>query len=165
MTSHLMTTAGWNNRAALLEDARIGTSRIEINGELTPLKTAVLKDEGGNEVNYVKLRDVATVLNTTSAQFNVGWEKSVTTIQPHTSYTTTNGSELQAPDASNAKLSDNPSSVFVEGIIAPIESFLLTAQDGGGHTYFKLRDLGKILNFDVTWDGVSQIVHIVTATK
>ena len=33
-----------------------------------------------------------------------------------------------------------------------LTSFVITYQ-GGGYTYYKLRDLGQLLNFNVKWDG------------
>ena len=35
-----------------------------------------------------------------------------------------------------------------------LDSILLTDANGGGHTYVKLRDLGRVINFNVAWrDG------------
>lgn len=45
---------------------------ITVDGKKITFQTYALKDEKGNETNYVKLRDVASALNGTSAQFHVG---------------------------------------------------------------------------------------------
>ena len=37
----------------------------------------------------------------------------------------------------------------------PFTAILLTDDQGGGYTYYKLRDLGKVLNFNVGWSATA----------
>jgi len=110
-----------------------------------------LKDENGNMTNYVKLRDVASVLNGSAAQFQVGWDGSIsiTTQQAYTA----NGSEMVQNFSGDQQYTVNTSPVKVNGQTADMEAITLT-DSTGGYTYFKLRDLGKALGFNVSWiDG------------
>lgn len=53
---------------------------ILVDGEAVAFDAYALKDESGNDTNYLKLRDVAHVLNGTAAQFNVGWDQAAQAI-------------------------------------------------------------------------------------
>ena len=41
----------------------------------------------------------------------------------------------------------------IYGESIPFTAILLTDDQGGGYTYYKLRDLGKVLNFNVGWSN------------
>ena len=38
-------------------------------------------------------------------------------------------------------------------VLAMFTAIALTDDQGGGYTYYKLRDLGKVLNFNVGWSN------------
>ncbi len=38
----------------------------------------------------------------------------------------------------------------------------LTAYNISGYTYFKLRDVGAVLNFEVEWNGAANTIEITT---
>lgn len=42
---------------------------------------------------------------------------------------------------------------MIYGESIPFTAILLTDDQGGGYTYYKLRDLGKVLNFNVGWSN------------
>ena len=42
---------------------------------------------------------------------------------------------------------------MIYGESIPFTAILLTDEQGGGYTYYKLRDLGKVLNFNVSWSA------------
>ena len=68
------------------------TPPVLVDGRPVVFTAYALKDENGNDTNYVKLRDVAQILNGSAAQFEVGWDGSISIIT-QTAYTP-NGSEL-----------------------------------------------------------------------
>lgn len=107
-----------------------------------------------NDNNYFKLRDVAALLNGTPAQFSIGWdgETGAITIQTGEAYTA-NGSELQGKpaDVTTAQLSQ--STVYINGEKVDLTAYLIN-----DNNYFKLRDLGKALGFNVSWDSVKGAV-------
>lgn len=75
--------------------AYASTQTVTIDGKAVELQAYALKDANGNATNYVKLRDVAYVLNGTAARFDVGWDGNVNIITGQ-SYTAT-GSEMFTP--------------------------------------------------------------------
>ena len=48
--------------------------RQEVDGRDVTFQTYALPGANGGETNYVRLRDIASVLNGTNAQFAVDWE-------------------------------------------------------------------------------------------
>ena len=121
------------------QTAQPSTDKLTVNGK-SQVPTAY--KIGGN--NYFKLRDVAAMLNGTSKQFSVGYDGSVilTTGQPYQSV----GGELSGPASGVQSASVSNNVVYINGVKAE-----LTAYQIGGNNYFKLRDLGKALDFYVGW--------------
>ena len=113
-----------------------------------------------NNNNYFKLRDIAKVLSGSDKQFEVTWNGSTKSIElkPGSAYTSVGG-ELVTGKAKQqtAKLSSDK--VYMNGSVAN-----LTAYTINGNNYFKLRDLGKLLNFGVDWDGTAKCISINSST-
>lgn len=113
-----------------------------------------------NNNNYFKLRDIAKVLSGSDKQFEVTWNSSTKSIElkPGSAYTSVGG-ELVTGNAKQqtAKLSSDK--VYMNGSVAN-----LTAYTINGNNYFKLRDLGKLLNFGVDWDGTAKCISINSST-
>ena len=131
--------------------AYASTQIVEVDGKKVEFQMYALKDAAGNPTNYVKLRDVAHVLNGTKAQFSVGYDGSisVTTGQPYADA----GGEMTTPYSGDRAYRDGSGSVKVNGQSASLESTILTDDAGGDYTYFKLRDLGAALGFNVDWSA------------
>lgn len=103
-----------------------------------------------NGYNYFKLRDLAMAVSGTVKQFNVTWdaEKNAINLLAHEAYTSVGG-ELAVSDNKqpvNAIMSQ--SKIYLDG-----EEVALQAYTIGGNNYFKLRDIGELFNFSITWDG------------
>ena len=127
------------------------TQTVKLDGRDVEFQAYAVKDTSGNETNYVKLRDLAVALNGTKAQFNVSWDGKIG-ITSNTAYEAVGG-EGTTPytgDQPYRAVSDTP--VRFNGSDVKLTSFSITHQ-GGGYTYYKLRDLGQLLNFNVTWNG------------
>ena len=77
-------------------------------------------------------------------------------------YTTVNGSEMSTPFSGNQSYQPNKAAVLVDGQAADLEAITLTDANGNGYTYFKVRDLGQALGFDVTWDSAQGAILIDT---
>ena len=137
---------------------------ILVDGQAVAFDAYALRDAGGNDTNYLKLRDVAYVLNGSEAQFNVCWDAaaSAITIQTRTAYSTPNGSEMSTPFTGDQSYTANQSTVLVDGAETALEAITLTDASGSGYTYFKIRDLGQALGFDVTWDSAAGAIVIDT---
>jgi len=137
------------------------TADLEINGKLVKFQCYYLKDENGNGTTYYKIRDLAHVLNGTSAQFDVGWDGSVT-LTTGTAYTSTNGTEMDAPFSGDKTYEPNASATKIDGVVTDIGSFTLKDDANRGYTYYKLRDLGDALGFTVDWDADRAIATVKT---
>lgn len=124
---------------------------IDIDGKYSQVASYNI---GGN--NYFRLRDLATILVGTDAEFDVGYDdverlitiKSETPLSGTPSLIQLNSNDIAVP---------NDMTVMVDDLyVAP------TAYNINGFTYFKLRDLGQILGFGVAWDEASKSMVITT---
>lgn len=129
--------------------AYASTQTVQVDGKNVEFQCYALKDTNGNATNYIKLRDLAMHLNGTAAQFQVGWDGSVT-ITTKTAYTS-NGSELKTPYSGDRAYQEATAATKVNGQAADLAAFVLNDDNGGGYTYYQLRDLGKALGFNVGW--------------
>lgn len=135
--------------------AYASTQGVDVDGKTIEFPCYALKDANGNDTNYMMLRDVAHVLRGTDAQFSVGWDGPASTITATSGGIYQNvGSEMNTPFSGNRTYTVSTSKLTVNGKIVDVTAILLKDDKGGGYTYFKLRDLGKELNFNVSWiDG------------
>ena len=137
--------------------AYASTQEVLVDGKTVTFACYALKDENGNPTNYIKLRDLAMILNGTLAQFQVGWDGSVT-ITTKSAYTP-NGSEGSTPYSGDRSYTESDAVTKINGQTADLTAFVLTDDNGGGYTYYKLRDLGQALDFNVGWNGSSIFVE------
>lgn len=132
------------------------TSEIVVDGLAIPFDAYNIE---GN--NYFKLRDIAFCLNGTAKQFEVGWDVESNTIilTSGRPYTIVGGEMME-------KATD-------EKIALPMAALILldghnvtfTAYNIDGSHYFKLRDIGRTLDFGVVWDEAARTVIINTASR
>ena len=101
----------------------------------------------------MRLRDLAALLNGTDAEFDVIWsaEKGICIVSAN-AYEHPNGTEGKIPFTGNQPYKVYLADTDVDGEKVPLTAFQIT-WDGGGHTYYQLRDLGRALNFNVGWSG------------
>jgi len=139
--------------------AKVNKQNIEIDGKAVAFQTYMLLDANGNGTNYVKLRDVAHVLNGTKAQFSVDYDGSIS-LTSGAAYQD-NGSEMSTPFSGDRAYTGGAQSIKVNGSAVDMTAITLLDDQGGGYNYFKLRDLGKALGFNVGWTS-QQGVYIET---
>lgn len=111
-----------------------------------------------NGANYFQIRDLAAMLNGTSKQFSVGYDsasKSVTATsqQPYTP----TGAELAGAASGTQEAAVSNDTILVNGQAAQAEVYKIN-----GANYFKLRDLGAALGFEVGWDDANKVASIRT---
>lgn len=126
-------------------------SKVVVNGTEISFDAYNIAD-----FNYFKLRDIAMALNGSETQFEVSWDESVKAInllsdQPYT----VAGGELELGDGTVQQATLNTSKIYLNG-----EEIQLTAYTINGYNYFKLRDLGKAIDFGVGWDGTLNTISI-----
>ncbi len=108
-----------------------------------------------NNNNYFKLRDVATLLSETDSKFNVDYDnnKKATIITTGESY---NGT-IESLSSEGKPYVEKATKIFVDG-----KEVSGTGYNIDGYMYYKIRDIGTLLNFSVDWDKVSNSVIIKT---
>lgn len=131
------------------ETAYSSTQKVDVDGEKVTFQCYALKDANGNDTNYIKLRDVASILNGTAVQFNVGWDGAVN-IETGKGYAP-NGSEMKTPFSGNRVCENATAATNIDGKAASLDAIVLKDDAGGAYTYYKLRDLGNALGFKVDW--------------
>ena len=104
---------------------------------------------GGN--NYIKLRDLATMVNGTEKSFDVTWDGSKNAINliSGKGYTSVGG-EMAAGDGQSKAATRNSAKIFVDG-----SEVSMTAYTIGSNNYFKLRDVMQIFRIGVGYDGAT----------
>ena len=115
---------------------------------------------GGN--NYFKLRDIASAINGTTKNFNVGWDgnDNAITLTSKTAYTNVGGElEVNSNVATTEPQISNPK-IFVDGKLTTFMAFNIA-----NNNYFKLRDIGEAFDFGVSWNDVTQAIEINTNSK
>lgn len=129
--------------------AYTSTQMVQVDGRAMQFQMYALKDAQGNDTNYIRLRDLAFVLNGTRAQFDVGWNGSVN-LETGRAYRT-NGEEMSTPFSGNRTYALALAPTNVNGSPVHLTAILLKDDRGGGYTYYQLRDLGRALGFQVGW--------------
>lgn len=129
--------------------AYASTQSVDIDGTAVTFQMYALKDENGNPTNYVKLRDIASALNGSTVQFNVGWDGNVN-IEAKRAYVS-NGTEMYTPYSGDRPYTVATATTNINGTATALDAIYLTDDSGGGYTYYQLRDLGAALGFTVGW--------------
>ena len=130
-------------------------------------KQAAVQTYNINGNNYIKLRDIAYLLNGTSKQFEVGYnfnynqKKNAVLLTSGKPYTAVGG-EMSSSDTKSAK-----STKIADVVLADISIYLdgkeisLTTYNINGNNYSKLRDIGKIFDFNITYIAQNSSKNIV----
>lgn len=111
-----------------------------------------------NNSNYYKIRDIAMLLRTSSARFNVEWDANLNGISILTGmkYEVVGG-ELENKTYSTLEISETSSPIYIDGDLSNIKAYTIN-----GSTYFKIRDIADATGFNVDWDSNSQTIVITT---
>ena len=119
--------------------------KLEVNGAAAD--PTVYKINGSN---YFKIRDVAALLNGTEKQFAVGYdgEKNAVTATTGQGYAKQSGDLAGAAKGGDQSAAASNDAIYVNGEKITAEVYKIN-----GSNYFKLRDLGKALDFYVGWSA------------
>ncbi len=136
-----------------IENIMPSESAVFVNGEPKTFEAYNI-----NNNNYFKLRDIAKVISGTEKQFNVSWngEKSCIELLSGKPYKNVGG-EMSKGDGKPKTAISNASTIYKDDT-----EIDLTAYTIEGNNYFKLRDLGKAFDFNVSWDNESKSIIINT---
>lgn len=139
---------------AAKEVANSTNSKITIDGVEVKFDAYVIN---GN--NYFKLRDIAYSLKDTQKRFSVNWvaESNSANLITGESYIPVGGEMKLGNNAQKtATLSDT--NIMINGNAVKATAYVIDNSN-----YFKLRDLGTLLNFGVNWDADTKTVEIISA--
>lgn len=138
---------------AVSTTATPSTHKVYVDGEKANVAAYEIN---GN--NFFKLRDIAAILNGTDAQFEVTWNGAENRIDltDGKAYTTVGG-ELETIPAGTQTANLSTAWVYQDGRPASLTGFEIN-----GNNYYKLRDVADAFDFNVTWDGETQRVDIIT---
>lgn len=126
---------------------------LRLDGNYLSIQSYVLDGS-----NYVKLRDVALLLNGTKAQFEVTWSaQNGIGIAKGKAYTAVGG-ELQSKGEGNKPYTAGKANLSIDGTAQSLA--VCTVED---NNYFKLRDLAQIINVQVGWDNETKTVILNSA--
>ena len=130
------------------------TSTVLVNGNNIKFDSYNIN---GN--NYFKLRDLAYVLNTTEKQFSIGYNEvlntvSLTSRQPYIAV----GGEMEIGDGDNVQTEPTSSTILKNGEVVQLQAYLIDDSN-----YFKLRDIGELLDFSVEWNDEENSISIDTS--
>ena len=128
--------------------------KLEVNGAAANPTVYKIGDS-----NYFKIRDVAALLNGTEKQFAVGYDgtKNAVTATTGQGYDKQSGDLAGAATGSSQTADPSNDAIYVNGEKITAEVYKIN-----GSNYFKLRDLGKALNFYVGW-SVDRGMYIETS--
>lgn len=130
------------------------SSNININGTEVSFNTY-------NE-DYFKLRDLAYSLNGTEKQFEISWDSEANAINllSNKSYTVV-GSEMAKGDGMDKPVALNNNKILLDGEEIQLISYIID-----GNNYFRLHDIGELLDFSVVIDtGVTKIDTSIPYTE
>jgi len=156
------------NTVFAVEDINIlFVDKKEIPAQAVPSNAKVIVD--GKEIsfeayniggsNYFKLRDLAKVLDGSPKQFGVEWDDDNNAINlAKLMVYEADGSELALTGKQAAQTAmPSVARIYIDGAEADLASYNI-----GGFNYYKLRDLAKQIDFNVTWDDEHNTVGIDT---
>ena len=132
-------------------DAVKNTKKVTLDGE--EVMVGAYDVEG---YNYLKLRDVAAILNTKKCQFNVGFDKptKLITVELAKGYEKVEGDLAEIKDE-KAKAIVSVRKILVNGEEKEIKTALINE-----YNYMQLRDLGSLVGLDVKYDAKNKVIML-----
>lgn len=134
---------------AFAAPAKPSTMQITLDGKLVGLSGYEIADN-----NYFKLRDLAYALCQTSSRFSVDFDGKTIALGTGKEYVPVGGEmTIREGTAADAKYKQ-------EVILVNQQPVSVTGYEIDGYNYFKLRDMGEALQFDVDFDADSRTVML-----
>ena len=132
-------------------DAVKNTKKVTLDGE--EVKVGSYDVEG---YNYLKLRDVAAILNTKKCQFNVGFDAptKLITVELAKGYEKVEGDLAEIKDE-KAKAIVSVKKILVNGEEKEIKTALINE-----YNYMQLRDLASLVGLDVKYDAKNKVIML-----
>ncbi|MFR9301929.1 MAG: hypothetical protein ACLVKW_02575 [Fenollaria massiliensis] len=132
-------------------DAVKNTKKVTLDGE--EVKVGAYDVEG---FNYLKLRDVAAILNAKKCQFSVGYDEptKLISVELAKGYEKVEGDLAEIKDE-KAKAIVSVKKILVNGEEKEIKTALINE-----YNYMQLRDLASLVGLDVKYDKVNKVIML-----
>ena len=132
-------------------DAVKNTKKVTLDGE--EVMVGAYDVEG---YNYLKLRDVAAILNGKKCQFDVGYDKptKLITVELAKGYEKVEGDLVEIKDE-KAKAIIRVIKILVNGEEKEVKTALINENN-----YMQLRDLGSLVGLNVGYDNVNKVIML-----
>lgn len=127
------------------------THNIQVNGKTVYPQAYCISGS-----NYFKLRDIAYLLNGTSASFNVTWDNDNRAVNmlPGQNYAAVGG-EMTVASSTSLRVSESTAKVLLNG-----KSISMSGYSINGNNYYKIRDIAEVIGFSVDYENISRTVVI-----
>jgi len=124
---------------------------LVLNGKQTDFPAVNIED-----YNWLKLRDVAALLNGTGKQFAVGYDAqaNIITITTNKAYAPV-GDELNNFFKSPVNAVSSPQKLHMDGQLISVAAYNIE-----GYNYFRLRDIAILLDFYIIYDKKSETITL-----
>ncbi len=128
-------------------------AKVTVNGKNVDFEVYTIDD-----YTYFKLRDIAGAVNGTEKQFDTVWNEETASID------LIRGTAYAAPGTSgvgaygDAAAVTSTAKLFCDGQQRNVSAFTIN-----DYTYFKLRDIAKLLDMGVTWDEGTATIGLDTS--
>ena len=134
---------------------KCSSHQFYLDGEEVACSAYIIKDS-----NYIKLLDLAYILNNTSKQVSVSWNDSerAISLRHNQPYALTGQEMTDSPNTREAVSTFVP--VFVDGIEIALNGYYIN-----GHNYYKLRELAQALDFGIIWRKSDKSVRIESGLR
>ena len=126
-----------------LSDERISVNGYNINGN-----------------NYFKLRDLADKFSDSANNFDVAWNDNTKQVELITGKDYSGTTENNSSNGSVVNAVESSSKLIIDG-----KETNVTAYNINGNNYYKLRDLGENLGFDVLWQQETDRIYLYDLDK
>ncbi len=127
------------------------TKKVTLDGE--EVMVGAYDVEG---YNYLKLRDIAAILNGKKCQFDVGYDKptKLITVELAKGYEKVEGDLVEIKDE-KAKAIVSVKKILVNGEEKEVKTALINENN-----YMQLRDLGSLVGLNVGYDNVNKVIML-----
>ncbi len=130
-----------------------GRANLTVDGKPKEIDIYLIDD-----YSYFKLRDIAYAVSGTKKQFTTVWIEKEAAIHLQTGVPyEAKGIEGKKETGKNALAIPSTANLFVDGKAKGALAYTIN-----DYTYFKLRDIGKLVDFHVTWDEKTATIGIDT---
>ena len=138
--------------------AYVSKMEIYLDGEQVKPTAYLISVDSYSAYTYFKLRDLAYLMNGKDCQFSVEYnEKTKQIIAKSGEKYVPNGSEMKASSSGDQTAYETDSPIWLDGKKVDMEAYNIN-----GNTYYKLRDMGEVFGFEVSYKDSSRQAIIRT---